>query len=520
MAIILWNKEEARQMDKRLTTNANLKVDQDKPTPDSQQDDQGQAQDKQQSNKIEGYALMFNQPSKDLGGFVEVIDPKALDGVDLSNVIMLDQHDYSKPLASVKAGTLQLDVDDKGLHFTATIDPNVSYANDTLNNVKNGNINSMSFRFDTDDGSDSWTRDDNGQITRTVNKIKDLLEVSTVTIPSYNAGNVDVDKTSIRSYNQFIESEEQDKMQKTLLNPAENPEQPSMAFENYIRSRGETRDGLTTKGAEAVIPEEVVNPVLELKNSKYNLANYATVKTVGTGSGHYPIATRYNTATLATKEELAEIGDVDANMFENVKFETKTRAGKIALSNEIVDDAEVDIVAEVKNQLQKLVDNTDNAEIIKVLQGDTFQKKAVANVDDLKKVFNVDLDPALQGTSTWLVNQSACQVLDTLKDNEGRYLLQPDVTAPSGFSLLGQPVVKISNKFLPDNSDGTHPMILGDIAEAVAVFRRNQVTAQWDKFDMYSQGLSVVVRNDYQPISADAAFNLSLADSAKGTTAK
>lgn len=507
-------------MDKRLTTNANLKVDQDKLAPDSQQDDQGQAQDKQQSNKIEGYALMFNQPSKDLGGFVEVIDPKALDGVDLSNVIMLDQHDYSKPLASVKAGTLQLDVDDKGLHFTATIDPNVSYANDTLNNVKNGNINSMSFRFDTDDGSDSWTRDDNGQITRTVNQIKDLLEVSTVTIPSYNAGNVDVDKTSIRSYNQFIESEEQDKMQKTLLNPAENPEQPSMAFENYIRSRGETRDGLTTKGAEAVIPEEVVNPVLELKNSKYNLANYATVKTVGTGSGHYPIATRYNTATLATKEELAEIGDVDANMFENVKFETKTRAGKIALSNEIVDDAEVDIVAEVKNQLQKLVDNTDNAEIIKVLQGDTFQKKNVTNVDDLKKVFNVDLDPALQGTSTWLVNQSAFQVLDTLKDNEGRYLLQPDVTAPSGFSLLGQPVVKVSNKFLPDNSDGTHPMILGDIAEAVAVFRRNQVTAQWDKFDMYSQGLSVVVRNDYQPISADAAFNLSLADSAKGTTAK
>lgn len=520
MAIILWNKEEARQMDKRLTTNANLKVDQDKPTPDSQQDDQGQAQDKQQSNKIEGYALMFNQPSKDLGGFVEVIDPKALDGVDLSNVIMLDQHDYSKPLASVKAGTLQLDVDDKGLHFTATIDPNVSYANDTLNNVKNGNINSMSFRFDTDDGSDSWTRDDNGQITRTVNKIKDLLEVSTVTIPSYNAGNVDVDKTSIRSYNQFIESEEQDKMQKTLLNPAENPEQPSMAFENYIRSRGETRDGLTTKGAEAVIPEEVVTPVLELKNSKYNLANYATVKTVGTGSGHYPIATRYNTATLATKEEQAEIGDVDANMFEDVKFETKTRAGKIALSNEVVDDAEVDIVAEVKNQLQKLVDNTDNAEIIKVLQGDTFQKKTVANVDDLKKVFNVDLDPALQGTSTWLVNQSAFQVLDTLKDNEGRYLLQPDVTAPSGFSLFGQPVVKISNKFLPDNSDGTHPMILGDIAEAVAVFRRNQVTAQWDKFDMYSQGLSVVVRNDYQPISADAAFNLSLADSAKGTTVK
>ena len=187
-------------MEKRLTSDANLKADQTEQASNSQQNDQKQPQETQQAaNKIEGYALMFNQPSKDLGGFVEVIDPKALDGVDLSNVIMLDQHDYSKPLASVKAGTLQLNVDDKGLHFTATIDPSVSYANDTLNNVKNGNINSMSFRFDTDDGSDSWSRDDNGQITRTVNQIKDLLEVSTVTIPSYDAANVDVDKTSIRS---------------------------------------------------------------------------------------------------------------------------------------------------------------------------------------------------------------------------------------------------------------------------------------------------------------------------------
>ena len=200
-------------MEKRLTSDANLKADQTEQASNSQQNDQKQPQETQQAaNKIEGYALMFNQPSKDLGGFVEVIDPKALDGVDLSNVIMLDQHDYSKPLASVKAGTLQLNVDDKGLHFTATIDPSVSYANDTLNNVKNGNINSMSFRFDTDDGSDSWSRDDNGQITRTVNQIKDLLEVSTVTIPSYDAANVDVDKTSIRSYNQFIESEEQNKI--------------------------------------------------------------------------------------------------------------------------------------------------------------------------------------------------------------------------------------------------------------------------------------------------------------------
>lgn len=517
-------KEKIQPMEKRLTPNAELRAEPTKgTTPEQQPDDKTQDQDNKQEQKqnsqVEGYALLFNQPSKDLGGFVEVIDPKALDDVDLSKVIMLDQHDYSKPLASVEAGTLKLDVDDKGLHFVATIDPSVSYANDTLNNVKNGNINSMSFRFDIDDGSDSWSKDDNGQVVRTVNQIKDLLEVSTVTVPAYDDTNVNVDETSTRSYNQFIESEEKKNMFKNVENPAveENPEKH---FEDYIRSYGQTRDGLKTDGLAAVIPEEVVTPVLNLKNSAYNLAKYATVKNVSTGSGHYPIATRYNTAVLATKEELAEIGNVDTDMFQDVKFDIATRAGKIALSNEVIDDAAVDLVSEVKDQLQKLVDNTDNKEILKVLQGDNFTKKTVANVDDLKQVFNVDLDPALQATSTWIVNQSAFQVLDTLKDNEGRYLLQPDVTAPSGFSLLGQPVVKISNKFLPDNSDGTHPMILGDISEAVAVFRRNQVTAQWDKFDNFAQGLSVVVRNDYEAISDDAAFNLSLSDEATTTTKK
>ncbi|MRT95161.1 phage major capsid protein, partial [Xylella fastidiosa subsp. multiplex] len=50
----------------------------------------------------------------------------------------------------------------------------------------------------------------------------------------------------------------------------------------------------------------------------------------------------------------------------------------------------------------------------------------------------------------------------------------------------------------------------GDLSQAVAVFRRNQVTAQWDKFDQFSQGLSVIVRNDYKVIDKTAAINVAL----------
>lgn len=514
--------------DRRLTINAELRANEPVSNTATQpvdgnnetQTDNSTQQPKQAQNgskKLSGYAIVWNTPSKDLGGFTETISPDALKGVDLSNVLMLNDHDYTQVLASVKAGTLKLTPDDKGLYFEATL-PDTTTANDVFANVKAGNLSSASFSFDVDDGSDSWDKDDQGNITRTINQIKDLFDVSVVAVPAYDSTNVNADNSDnknvnvdTRSYEQFIKGEKEKMEKKIIDNKTE-----TRSFEDFIRSRGELRDGLTTSGAQAVIPEEVVTPVLELKNSKYNLAQYATVKTVSAGSGHYPIAKRNNTAVLATKEELAEIADIDANMFEDVKFDIKTRAGKIALSNEIVDDSAVDIVAEVKGQLQKLVDNTDNQNIIQVLTSDTFQKKTAANTDDLKELFNVELDPALN--KMWLVNQSGFNYLDTLKDNEGRYLLQPDPTAASGFSLFGAPVVMISNTVLPDNKDKTFPMILGDISEAVAVFRRNQVTAQWDKFDQFAQGLSVIVRSDYEPISSDAALNISL--STTSTTGK
>lgn len=454
-----------------------------------------------QDNTIEGYALTFNSESKDLGGFVEVIDPKALDGVNLDQVIMLDQHDYSKPLASVKAGTLKLDVDDKGLHFLATIDDSISYAKDLLANVKNGNVDSMSFRFDVADGSDEFSQDGE-KVTRTIKKIKDLYEVSTVTIPAYDNSKVDT-----RSYVEFLNNrKEENPMKNTVIDPQENSEVRS--FENFIRSRGEVRDGITTDGAAAVIPEEVITPVFELKQSAWDLAQYVTVKQVSNGSGHYPIATNPQTAVLATKAELADIADVDANMFTDVKFDVETRAGKIALSNEVIEDSAIDIVSEVKGQMQKLVENTDNKHIADLLTGKDFAAVTAHTVDDLKKAYNVTLDPALN--KMWLVNQSGFNYLDTLKDNEGRYLLQPNPTAPSGFTLLGAPVILVSDKLLANNADGSFPIILGDLAQAVALFRRNQVTAQWDRFDSYSEGLSVVVRNDYKIIDKTAALNISL----------
>lgn len=480
------------EKEKRLTESAELEA----PTKEQESETETENATDDDSKVITGYALKFGEPSKDLGGFVEVITAEALKEVDLSNVVLLQGHDYSKPLASVKAGTLKLEVDEIGLKFEATL-TDTSYAKDVYENIKAGIVDAMSFGFEV--GIDSFEENEEGTVTRSIENMKALHEISIVTVPAYDSTNVQV---STRSYTKFIEGKEENNMKlKTLTK--DNTEVRS--FENYIRAKGEVRDGLTTaaNSAGVVVPAEVIGEVFQPKKAQYVLSQYATVKPVSNGQGKYPVATN-QTAVLATKEELAQIADVAADMFTQVQYAVATRAGKIALSNEVVEDAAVDVVAEVKAQLQKLVDNTDNKHIIDLLK--TFTKvdvTAVDTFDQLKKVNNIDLDPALN--KMVIVNQDTFQYLDTVKDKEGRYLLQSDVTAPSGFSLFGNPVAIVSNKVFAPATEGALPMVMGDIEQSVFIARRNQVETQWEQFDYFSQGLAVIVRNDYQVIDSDAS---------------
>src|SRR5699024_7005733 len=126
---------------------------------------------------ISGYALKFGQPSKDLGGFVEVITPEALKEVDFSTCFLLYGHDYEKPLASVKSDTLKIEVDDTGLHFEATLN-DTTYAKDVYENVSKGVVDSMSFGFEL--GIDSFDKKEDGTITRSINQIKNVPEISVV----------------------------------------------------------------------------------------------------------------------------------------------------------------------------------------------------------------------------------------------------------------------------------------------------------------------------------------------------
>lgn len=140
---------------------------------------------KEEGMIVEGYALKFNTPSRDLGGFVEVIAPNALDNVDLSDVRCFYSHDKSAILGRVSTGTLKLTIDEIGLHFRCEL-PNTQVGRDTYELVKRGDLNQCSFGFTIGEQGEKWARGDNGLYVRTITEFETVFEVSLVAIPAYD----------------------------------------------------------------------------------------------------------------------------------------------------------------------------------------------------------------------------------------------------------------------------------------------------------------------------------------------
>jgi HK97 family phage prohead protease len=133
---------------------------------------------------ITGHAAVFNQRSRDLGGFYEVIAPGAFaNTIKSADTRALFNHDQNFVLGRVKSGTLALSEDEKGL-FVRISPPDSIWANDLLESIKRGDIDQMSFAFSVSEAGQTWQRS-GGEVLRTLLNIDELFDVSPVTNPAY-----------------------------------------------------------------------------------------------------------------------------------------------------------------------------------------------------------------------------------------------------------------------------------------------------------------------------------------------
>ncbi|MDV7726210.1 phage major capsid protein [Enterococcus faecium] len=295
---------------------------------------------------------------------------------------------------------------------------------------------------------------------------------------------------------------EEKRSMEVILN--DKKETYTRSINQFIRTKGEKRDGLTTVGAEAVIPVDRITKPEKQPETVVDLRQHVGRVPVTTGTGSYPIL-RANKNKMTSVAELAKNPALANPEFTKVNYEIETYRGYIPVSQEALDDSDIDLGGLVAEHIQRQSLNTSNAAIAAKLQ--TATAKTVTDIDGLKDIVNVAIDPAY--AVKFIASQSFFNELDKMKDNDGRYLLQQDVTVASGYKLLGREVVVMADDVI-GTAAGNKVAFVGDPSLFVKFFDRQQASVRWVDNDVYGQLLAGFVRFDVEVADTAAGFYVTL----------
>lgn len=281
----------------------------------------------------------------------------------------------------------------------------------------------------------------------------------------------------------------------------ENPEVRSLI--DYLNSKGQKRDGIASGDVAAIIPKQILYKAQDELKSTYDLTKFADVISVQQAGGTYSVAKKTD-ETLHTVEELAANPELGKPELITVNWNAATYRGQITTSHEALRDA-VDLNRLLQNVLDQVVLNTKNRLIAEKLK--TATAASATDADGIKKIINVDLDPAYN--KVVIATQSGFQFLDTLKDGEGRYLMQPDVTSATGYRFLGLQIGVVPDTAL-GKAAGDAIAFVGDAKRFVKLFDREEVQLGWAVNEQFAQAMLAAISVDAEVADTAAGYLVTL----------
>lgn len=247
------------------------------------------------------------------------------------------------------------------------------------------------------------------------------------------------------------------------------------SFENYLRGavmgevRADTNMTLTDNGA--VIPTTIakkivekiydISPILE-RSTKYNVKGNLTIP-------FYPADS--NDVEMAYATEFTDL-TADTGKFGSIELKGFLAGALVKISRSLMNNSQFDIVGFVIDHMALVAARWIEGELLKgtddkieglssVTQGVTAAAATAVTADELIKLQDSVKD-AFQGKAIWIMSNATRTAIRLLKDNEGRYLLNDDVSSPFGRTLLGKPVYVSDN--MPDMAANAKPIYYGDMS--------------------------------------------------------
>lgn len=273
------------------------------------------------------------------------------------------------------------------------------------------------------------------------------------------------------------------------------------AINEFVRSKGnmQQRGDFTTVEGGALIPEDLMKPKKELVDT-LDLTQYVRKVSVNRGSGKYPIIKKSN-GKFTSVAELAANPKLATPTFDEVTYDIETYRGYVPISQEAIDDADYDISGLIAEDIQDQDRNTKNAQIAAIFK--TAPAKAVTGLDGIITMFNKDFKKVYNVKA--YVSSSLFNELDLLKDKNGRYLLQDDITVASGKRIKGKEVVVLDDDVIGTN-EGDLVGFFGDAYEFITLFDRKQASVKWTDNNIYGQLLAGFVRFDVKAVDNAAGY--------------
>ncbi|MBB1063633.1 phage major capsid protein [Limosilactobacillus fastidiosus] len=269
-----------------------------------------------------------------------------------------------------------------------------------------------------------------------------------------------------------LEVKNMDKKDKKPLNKKELDikDQFVKDFKNMVTSgkTGAGNGGLT-------IPDDIQYAIHKLVRQFATLQNLVNVESVTTMTGSRTYEKLSDITPMSDlDDETSTIPDMDDPELTLIKYAIHRYAAIQTVTNSLLKDTVENILAWLSEWVAKKVTVTRNAKIIEAM-GKPAKKPSIANFDDIKDLENNTLDPALMPSASFVTNQSGYNVLSKVKDAQGRYMLQRDVTQPDVYRLDGKTITVIADKWLPDIS-GAHPLYYGDLKQGITLYDREHMS--------------------------------------------
>lgn len=227
-----------------------------------------------------------------------------------------------------------------------------------------------------------------------------------------------------------------------------------------------------------LIPSDIQTKINYYKRLyAFELQSLVTTETVSVRSGSRVFEKLADALPWTAIDEWDTIIEHETPQWEQKSFTVKDYAGIIPIPNRMLEDTDAALMDAIARYIARKTIITRNAQILTLINTTYAVKTALADVDDFKDILNVTLDAVFANNAAIVTNQDGFNFLDKLKDENGVYLLQPDVKSPTGKALLGKSVVLVPNRELPSytapvTGKVTAPVFIGDLKEAIVFFDR------------------------------------------------